>query len=483
MNIIRKSNMGMNAILNVINSGLSILFPLITYPYVLRVLGTGGIGRVSYCASFINYFSLIAMLGIPVYGVCEGAKRKNNKTEFNRFVNEIFTINLCSMLLAYTLLCFFLVFSQQLHGYGKLMALQSISIIFVTLSVDWLNTIYEDFAFITLRNIVTHIISIILLFVFVKRPEDYYWYAWITVVSNGITCIINICYIRRYAKPALTFKPDFLTHFRPLILMFSNAVAISVYVNFDTTMLGWLKGDDVVGVYTIAVKIYITVKSMLSAVCAVAVPRLASYISEKEDEKFKNLYSDLWGCLSLLVIPAGTGLICIAREAVIIIGGREFIGAVRALQILSVSLVFAVYGGLVTSVLNITLRREKDNLQATLFSAVLNCGLNFVFIPLMNQNGAALTTLISEIFVLVFCLIKLPQKQKYINFETAGKSVFEACAGSVMIVAFTALVKYFTTGTLLRVGLIFTGSIIIYIIVLMILKNKYVLNCMSYIKK
>ncbi len=482
MQRIKEKNIGINAVLSIVNSGLSILFPLITYPYVLRTIGTGGIGRVSYCASLINYFSLIAMLGVPVYGVSKGAKNRNDRIKFNNFVNEVFTINLCSTIVAYVLL-FFLLMSGRFQDYERLLVLQSMSMIFTTLSMDWIHTVYENFLFVAVRNIAIYIVSAVLLFLFVKKAEDFYWYASITVITNVMICAANWFCLFRYIKPKIVFRVDIVKHLKPLLLMFSNALAISIYVNFDITMLGLLKGDTTVGLYAAAVKVYITIKSMLSAVYAVAIPRLSFYISENKSAAYRKLYTDLCGYLSILLVPVAVGMICLSREIIMVIGGVEFAEAASALRILSVSLVFAVYGGLVTSVMNISLSRERDNLFATILGASINCILNLVFILLLSQNGAAITTLISEIFVMLFCLIRIPDKHKYIDFVRIGKAMQNAAAGSLGIAAITVIVKHFIPGIIPRIGLIFTGSLFVYTAVLMIFKDECLFNCIAVVKK
>lgn len=467
----KKKNMGINAILNVIKSGLSVLFPLITYPYALRVIGIEGIGKVTYGNSILSYFSLLAALGISTYAVREGAKKKHDKNELNEFVNEVFTINICTTIITYILLVIVLISVGKLADYRKLILLQSASIILTTVGMDWINTIYEDFFLITVRSIITHIISMILLFIFVRSPQDYYIYAFLSVLTNGIVCISNIFYVRKYVKPRITFHPNFKKHMKPLLLMFSNTLAISIYVNFDTTMLGWLKGDYAVGLYAVAVKIYTIIKQMMQAIYVVAIPRLASYIGKKDEEQYKNVYTKLWEYLSLILIPSGIGLMCVSQEVIIFMGGKQFVQASLALQILSMSLIFAIYGGLVTAVLNITLGREKDNLIATVWSAVINCGLNFVFIPLLSQNGAAITTLISEMFVFIFCLIRIPNKRRYMDYSLVKRSIRDSLLGGVGIIACTIIVKNLITNIYIRSGVIIISSVVIYTGIVLILKN------------
>lgn len=475
MNTDKRRNIGINAILNVIKQGLSVIFPLITYPYALRVLGAESIGKVSYAQSIISYFSLIAMLGISSYAVREGAKRRTNKEEFNRFANEVFTLNIVFTAVAYVLLIICLIFVEQTKGYTLLLLLLSSSLALTTFGVDWMNTVFEDFLYITVRSIITHLASLVILFAFVHTPNDYYAYAMMSITSNGIICISNWFYCRKYAKIRLTMHPNAKTHMKPLLILFANTVAISIYTNFDTTMLGWLKGDYYVGLYTISVKIYTIIKNLLVAVYAVSIPRLAYYVGSKKQEEFKKLYTDMWGYLSVLLIPAGVGLICVSSEVIYFMGGVEFSNATLSLQLLSVALIFAIFGGLITACLNITIGREKDNLIATIISAGLNFGLNLIFIPLFSHTGAAFTTLLSEAFVFLFCFMRLPGKGKYIDFKHIGHNFISVGVGSGAIVGCAILMKLFISNIFVRLFSTVFISVVVYILALYIFKNEYLM--------
>ncbi len=469
----KQKNIGVNAALNVIKQGLSVLFPLITYPYALRVLGIINTGKVNYGSSIISYFSLIAMLGVAPYAVREGAKRKNDPVEFEIFVKEVFTINVLSTVISYILLFAAIFAIPNLHEYSVLLLVQSLSIALTTLGVDWINTIHEDFLLITIRSIVTHVVSLVLLFAFVHEPQDLYIYALLTVITNGIVCVSNWGYCRRYVRVKLTKNPNIREHIRPLLILFANTVAITIYVSIDTTMLGWIKGDYNVGIYSAAVKVYNIVKNMLAAVYAVAVPRLAFYRGNQDSVRYKNLCTDLWGSISLLLIPAGVGLISISEEIILFMGGEEYLDAVPCLIILSVALIFAIYGGLATVCMNITLGREKENLNATIISAALNFALNLIFIPAMAQNGAAITTLISEAFVFLFCFLRIPSKGDYMDFKKVIMTIIHSLMGAVIVALISFVAKNVITNYLFRIVVIVILSMILYSVFLLVIKDSY----------
>ena len=479
----KKKNIGVNALLNVIKSGLSVIFPLITYPYALRKLGADAVGKVSYGDSIVSYFSLIAMLGIATYAVREGVRKKHDRSQFTQFASEMFTINVTAMIAAYLLLIAAVVLVRPLHAYSRLIMLQSISIALTVVGVDWINTIFEDFLFTTVRGIAAHIVSLVLLFVMVKGPDDFYLYALLSITTNAITCITNWIYCRRYAHIRLTRHPNFRAHMKPILILFVNALAISIYVNSDTTMLGWIKGDHAVGLYTVAVRVYTIVKSIMAAIYAVAIPRLAYLIGQADTAGYRKLYSDLWCVLSILLLPTMTGLICLSDEAMYYMGGAEYLPAASTLQILAVAMLFAIFGGLVTSCLNVTLGRERENLQATVLGAALNCGLNLILIPLMAQNGAAITTVLAEVIVLGICFVRIPQKEIYFDFRRIGRALLHAGIGSLVIAGYAFCIKQLTVHMLYRIVWIVPGSVLLYGILLLVLRDEYAVQALQQLKR
>lgn len=478
----KKKSIGINAILNTIKQLLSVLFPLITYPYAVRVLHASGIGKVNYADSIVAYFSLIAGLGISVYAVREGAKLRDDKKRFTQFANEVFTINIITTSIAYILLFFCLIIVNKFHAYTALILISSVSIVLKTIGVDWINTIYEDYLFVTVRSIVSHIISLLLLFAFVHDENDIYYYALLTVVVNGIVCISNLFYCRKYVKYRVTTIVNWKKHLTPMLTLFANNLAIMIYVNADITMLGWILGDYYVGIYSAAVKIYTILKNVLVALYSVTIPRLSSYIGRKEIDQFKKLVTDTLNYLTLLLLPIGAGIVTVSEEIIRIIAGSEYLAAIGTLQILGISIIFAIFGGAITCCLNIPLGREKVNMRATILSAFINITLNSFFIRYWKQDGAALTTAFSELFVFMFCYFSLSERKKYIDVSSWIKNLFHALFGFVSIIISGYLIKQVINSTTVRLFTIFFTAIFLYFVELLALKNVYLFEIIKVVK-
>lgn len=475
-------SLGVNAGLNAINSALRIIFPLITYPYVFRILHKEGIGKVNYASSIINYFALIAGLGIVTYAIREGAKIRADRRKFNAFCNEIFSINMVSTIISYILLAILIVMSSDLQAYTSVLLVYSLTIILTTIGIDWINTIYEDFLYITIRSIFSYIISLFLLFMFVRSANDIIPYSLITVIQLAFVAIINFYYCRKYVHVRIVRRLNLKKHLKPILFIFANSVATTIYVNSDTTMLGIMTTDSYVGLYIVSVKIYSVIKTILAAFYSATVPRISYYLGIGENEKVKKIFTDIFSAMTVILLPCTVGLALLSREIILIMGGIEYEKAILTLQILSVSLIGAIFGGLITYALNIPLRREKYNVIATVTSAGINIGLNFFMIPLFKQNGAAITTAISELFVFFFCFLTLKDRDKYINCKVWMRNLFQAIIGCLMITVISFGTKIVISNVLFRVTLIFVLSIICYVSILLLFKNQLAYSILNRIK-
>ncbi|WP_294001632.1 flippase [uncultured Megasphaera sp.] len=478
----KQHSLGVNACLNAINSALRIVFPLITYPYVFRILHKDGIGKVTYASSIINYFVLIAGLGIATYAIREGAKIRDDRLKFNLFCNEMFSINIVSTIISYILLAILIVVSSGLQAYTSILLVYSLTIILTTIGVDWINTIYEDFLYITIRSIFSYIISLFLLFLFVRSADDVIPYSFITVIQLAFIAIVNFYYCRKYVHIRIIGRLNLKKHLKPILFIFANSVATTIYVNSDTTMLGILTTDSYVGLYIVSVKIYSVIKTILAAFYSATVPRISYYLGINENEKVKKNFTNIFSAMTIILLPCTVGLAVLSREIILIMGGAEYEEATLTLQILSVSLIGAIFGGLITYALNIPLRREKYNVIATVISAGINIGLNFFMIPLFKQNGAAITTAVSEFFVFSFCFFTLKDQDKYIDFKLWSRNLFQAIIGCFIIAVISFSVKIVISNVLFRVVLIFILSIICYGLILLLFKNQLAYSILNKIK-
>lgn len=476
----KKKSLGINAVLNGIRSVLTLLFPLITFPYVSRILGATGIGIYNFSNSIVSYFLLIAGLGINTYAVREGAKYRENKEKISEFSSQIFTINLCSTVIAYILLGISLIIFKELQADVICILIFSMQIVFTTIGVEWLYTIYEDYTYITIRSIIFNILSILLLFLFVRKPSDYLIYAGITVCASAGANILNFINSKKIINLRITTKLNLAQHIKPILIIFASSVAVMIYVNSDITLLGLMKNNYVVGIYSVSAKIYTMVKSVLTAILIVTVPRLALLWGQKRFKEYKSILKDVVNNLIILVLPTMLGLMMLSREVILIISGKSFLRAHISLEILCVALIFSLFGWIISDCVLIPAKREKYFLFATVLSAVLNIAINILFIPSFSENAAAFSTVIAEgsmvIINLYYARDIMGPIFKSRNFL---KNLLSAVIGCLGIVIVCLLLKMGIKSLILRTILSVILSIIMYGAILVLLKNDIAINILS----
>ena len=471
----RNKSLKVNAFLNSLRSLLSIIFPLITFPYVSRVLSVSGIGKYNFSNSIVSYFTLIAALGISTYAIREGAKYRDSKQKIDTFASEIFTINVFSAIIAYRLLFISLAIFVKLHSYIACILIYSIQIGFSVVSFDWLFTIYEDFVYITIRSIVFQLISILLLFVFVRRSDDYLNYAAITVFSAVGSNILNFYKVKKDHRIRLTLHCNLNKHILPILILFAANVANLIYVNSDITLLGLMTSNYIVGIYSISSRIYTIVKSLLSAILLVTVPRLAMLYGKRKISEYKNLLSRLTNMLVLLILPSMAGLIMLSKQVILIIAGNHFIRSTTSLEILTFAYIFAILAWILSDCVLIPAKREKYVLYSMTLSAVLNIVLNIILIPYFSENGAAISTVIAEMSMLIsnYFYSKDLIRDVFISkdlFNTFRTSLI----GSIGIIISCLLIESLCSSVIVTTILSIFISVFVYILVLIGFRNPYV---------
>lgn len=471
-----------NALLSGLRSILNVIFPLITFPYITRVLNPNNLGRITFSQSIISYFTLLAALGLSNYAIREGAKIRNEKAKVEKFACEVYSVNVITTICSLVLLFIITSLVPVLYSYAVIIYILSLSIVFTTYGAEWLNSIYEDYLYITVRSFSVQLISLVLLFLFVKSPDDVYVYAFLLSLSPALIGILNRIHCRQYFRIRFTLHCNFKKHIVPMLIFFANTVSVTIYCNADMTMLGLFKGDYNVGIYSLSVKIYNIIKGLLAALILVTIPRLSNYYGEDQRTKFKELITSVTYALLLLLGPMIMGIIILADPVVNILGGSEYAASVCSLRILSVALLFAILGGIITNSINIPIEKEKNNLIATAAAAIVNIVLNLLFIPLFKENGAAFTTLLAELTVIVVCLYLDKDITRYMNLKIVKSSLLHSFVGMVITLIVWFMIKAVVVNDILIVILTTALTVMIYAAALVVLKDRYIMRIYKEIK-
>ena len=471
----RQKSVGRNAVLNVVRVACQIILPMVTLPYCSRILQVENMGKVNFAFSLVTFFALLADLGVSVYGVREGTKRSLSRRRFDRFASEVFAVNILMTAVSYALLALIMFLVPGLRQYVAVVGVQSLFILFTTMGIEWVNAVYEDYFFIAVRTILIQVLYTASVFILVRRQEDYLLFTFLTVMVTGAASIANWIYCRRY----VTIRPvpeGIRKHFRPMSVFFANNMAITVYVNADMAMLGLFCGDYYTGSYGSSMRIYQCMKTLMTAIYTVTIPRLSMHAAKGEKEPFRRLLTDVCASILLLIVPVIVGLILYADDIMELVFGASYLPGALSLQLLAAALLFAVGNGIAVNCVNAPLGEERVSMMATICAAVSNVALNLFMIPLFKEIGAAVTTIAAEALVLVICLVRLPGWSRLLDLRVLGRNTLHTVAGALFLAAVRLIFAPRIASLPVRMAAAILVSAAGYGIVLLLLRNEYLIG-------
>ena len=471
-----RKSIGLNAVINGLKTILSLIFPLITYPYIARILQVEAIGQYNFSQSFISYFYLLAALGVPTYAIREGSRLRDDVKRLSAFASEVFTINIISTVISYCLLIISVIIFDKLRPYSLIIAVLSVTMLFTTMGCEWILTLYEEYLYIAIRTIVFLVVSLVLMFLLVKDKEDVVIYAGILVLSNSGANIINYFSARSKCRIKITTKPQFKCHLKPILILFANSIATTVYVNSDIIILGLLTSDYHTGIYTLSSKIYSIIKQVLSAIVIVSIPRFSWLLGNKDIEGYHNLASRLINTLITFVFPCAVGLFSLSKEVILTISTDEFLPAIIPLRLLCVALLFCMFTWFYTSCVLIPHKKEKIVLVSTMIAASANVILNIILIPVLHESAAAITTVIAEATSFLICFFL---SKRLVKIQTTIKDIISIIVGCIGIYFICHITRTNITYSLGTVAISVFGSVIVYTIILCLFKNSSIVYMIS----
>lgn len=405
-----------------------VLFPLVTAPYIARVLDPEGVGIVNFVNTYSSYFALFAVLGIPLYGIREIAKRRNDLEASEELVSQIISIELLSTLLVSLFYLLSVHLIGQLDENATLFLFAGIALYITPFKVEWFFSGREEFGYITFRSLLIKTISVFLLFVFVRTKEDILNYILLGVFATIANEMWN--YVKLYKMgihPRIQFK-GCTQHLRAVLTLFASSVAISIYAMLDTLMLGFQSSYQEVGYYNSAMHVIRALLPVATSLSAVAIPRVATYIHEGDIDKVNELMNKSLGIVSFLAFPLTIGIIMVSPSFVPLFFGDQFYGAILPMQIASVLLLSIGLNNLNGIQVLISIGKDRQFLYSVLGGAIANFLLNLYLIPKFGAAGAAFSSVYAETQILIVneYFVRRNTSVRVTNFSDLGKAIVGA---------------------------------------------------------
>ena len=459
-----------NYLFNLINSASQLLFPLITFPYASRIMMADGIGQVNFFQSIISYISLFTCLGIPMYAIREVAKVRDNPEKMTRITVEILLLHAFLTLLGYMAVAVICLTVTKVQTDIPLFLLLSATIFFTAIGCEWFYQGIEDFKYVAIRGLLVKLLSVVLLFLFVKTKEDILWYGAYTVLGVLGGNIFNFIRLRKYLhRDVIDFRALHpLRHLKPALHVFALNVVISIYLQLNNVLLGFMKDAEAVGYFTAATKIMMITMSISSSLGAVIMPRTSNLIAEGRMDEFRILIQKSYDFVLALAMPLTVGLIFTSPSIILLLSGEGFAPAVLTSQIVASNILMVGLSGVMGIQVLYPLGKINIVILCTLIGAAVNVFFNVLLIPRYGHNGTAVAYMLAEVAVTVSMFLI---GRKYIPIQFLKKQHLHYVGGGIVMggvlyfISLRGLSIISTLITMICVG------IMVYIIVLLWLKD------------
>ena len=478
-----KKSIGRNYIYNIIYQILTLLIPLITTPYITRVLSVEGIGIYSFTYSIAYFFSIFAELGTVVYArreiaFCQDDKKKRSVLFWEIFIFRIFTTFICTV--GYFI--YIINSNEEIIG-----LIQSVYILAVVFDVTWFFQGMEDFKAVVIRNSIVKIIVMIFIFLFVKSEKDLVLYitglALLPLVGNVATIPVLKKYICKVKIKEL--KP--FRHFKATMALFIPNIASQVYLLLDKTMLGFMTTDNIEnGYYEQAQKIIKMAWTFLTTLSAVMAPRIAYTYIKNDKDALKKYMRKSFSMMWLLASGLGFGIISVAPNVVPWFLGDEYNKVITLLTIFAFILFPIGIASVTGTQYLVILKKHKIYTLSIVAGAVLNFIMNYYLIPKYYSIGAAISSVAAEIIIVIIQIVYIVYNIREIKLKDIFYNSWQyILSGFIMFLCLKAISISMEANIYNSMLLILTGGII-YFLVLIILKNELILegvNKIKFIKK
>ena len=471
-----------NYILNLINTGTQMLFPLITFPYICRVIEADGIGQINFFQSIISYISLFTCLGIPMYAIREIARNRSDVVQMNRTAMEILLLHSMLTLVGYAIVAILCLTVPQIQVNIPLFLILSLTIFFTAIGCEWFYQGIEDFKYITIRGLIIKTVSVVLLFIFVKSKTDLLYYGCYTVFGVLGGNIFNFFRLRKYIhRENIIFSELHIKrHIKPVLKVFSFSVVTSIYLQLNTVLLGFLKNALAVGYFAAATKVMQMLLTMSACLGSVMMPRASHLIAENREDEFNRLIQKSYDFTLAIALPMTIGLIFCAPSLITALCGVKFEHSILPSQIIAPIILMVA----ISNVFGIQVLFPKGKINVVTLccgiGAVADLILNLCLIPFFSYIGTSIAYLGAEVATTVSMYFI---GRKYIPIIYFKKSYLTYALGCIVMALALYGISLLQLPTLTILLLQGCSGVLAYFIILCICKDEMLVQILSKIKR
>lgn len=460
-----------NIVFNTLYQILSLITPLITAPYISRVLGAEGVGTCSYATSLVTYFTIFAALGTSSYGIREIARKRENKEDYSKSFWEIELITIFSSSICLALWGIVIAVYAEMRIY---LLILSFNIVATLLDIHWLYNGLEKFKYTISINSLVKILSIVAIFVFVKNPEDTYIYV---LIQSGATLFGNLSmwlFLPRVLTKTKISLKNFKVHLKNTFAYFVPTIATSIYTIVDKTMIGWFTQSKTEnGFYEQATKLVTFVKTLsFVGIIGVISPRMSFLYKLEDKEKIQKFFNLTLEVVLTLTIASAFGLFGVAENFVPIFFGEGYDKTVLLIWILCPIIIIIGLSNMMGNLYYTPSGKRLQSAKYLIIGSLINLILNLILIPFISSIGAAIASIIAELVITALYFYHCPL--------TDGRKLWKALwkkllAGGIMLAVVFLIDRLIDNRVISLVVQVSIGAAV-YFLILILLKDGIIKN-------
>lgn len=394
-----------NSIFYTASTLVCMVIPLLIYPYITRVLGPENYGKFSFAQNLVTYFTILSTLGLRQYAqrVCSV---RRDEGELSRIVKSLLAIAGGLTVLAVVIYAVVVYFLGSTTGEVWVYVAFGGMILFSSLGLDWLIEATECFAFASVRNTLTRVLLPICAFLFVTQESDYAVYALVyTACYSILPAVMNYVHLSRRNMISLReihrAKVEMGTHLNPIFFLALVTIGSKIFSGMDIMMLGFMRDDTTVGLYTNAIKLPLVMDELLMAVAAVITPRLYAAVRENHMDEARSLINYASNTMFFFAVPALLTFAFFSEELVWLIAGAEYVSGHPILIVYSFIMFTTLCLTLGGTRMFIAKGKEKQLFAVLLMAGGLNALLNYLLIPVWGGLGAAVASIAANVCMFI----------------------------------------------------------------------------------
>ena len=480
MKPVQKQSVKKNYIYNLAYQMLAVIIPLMIQPYIARVLGAGEVGAFSYTTAITGYFALVGNLGIATYGQLRVAAFRNDREKVSQIFWELAILRFLMMAASTMLFILFICFLARPEN-KTLYAVLTVQIMASAIDIAWLLQGFEEFRKIVLRNTIIKVVSVLLIFMFVKKQSDLYIYALImngsTLIGNASIWYFTPSFVDRVPLKRLNLQ----RHLRSCIIYFIPTIATTFYLSLDKQMIKWFTDTTVEnGYYEFAQRIEQMAVTVVTSLSIVTMPRMANLFNLNAIDRMRNRLEQTIRFILLLSVPMCLGMMSVTDYLVPLYLGSGFERSATLLKIFSLLIVVVGLNNAVGKQVLMPVGRQKEYNMSVILGAFVNFGLNLLLIPHFYSVGAVIASVASETSIL---LAFIYYSRDYVRLGWIIKaSARYVIAGAAMagVIAFS-YTRLSMSWKSLAIQVVLGG--IVYVAAVLVLRDKFALEMLEIIKR